>query len=143
MLDGMAQIPPDMKAFNRALIEEWRANDGKLSGRMANSTLILLTTTGAKSGEARTVVVGYVRHGDRLLAIASDNGAPKHPDWYFNLLATPTATVELGSEMFDVRVRTAGPDEREELGKLIPYLESQQKLTKREIPIVVLERMRT
>jgi deazaflavin-dependent oxidoreductase (nitroreductase family) len=110
---------------------------------MANSTLILLTTTGAKSGEARTVVVGYVRHGDRLLAIASDNGAPKHPDWYFNLLATPTATVELGSEMFDVRVRTAGPDEREELGKLIPYLESQQKLTKREIPIVVLERMRT
>jgi deazaflavin-dependent oxidoreductase (nitroreductase family) len=143
MLVGMAQIPPDMKAFNRALIEEWRANDGKLSGRMAKSQLILLTTTGAKSGKPHTAVMGYVRHGDRLLAIASNNGAPRHPDWYFNLLATPTATVELGSEMFDVRVRTAGPDEREELGQLIPYFESQQKVTEREIPIVVLERIGT
>jgi deazaflavin-dependent oxidoreductase (nitroreductase family) len=132
-----------MKEFNRALIEEWRANDGRLSGRMAKSQLILLTTTGAKSGEPRTTVLGYVRHGDRLLAIASDNGAPRHPDWYFNLLATPTATVELGAEMFDVRAMTASPDEREELGRLIPYLESQQKLTKREIPIVVLERIGT
>jgi deazaflavin-dependent oxidoreductase (nitroreductase family) len=136
-------IPPDMREFNRKLIEEWRANDGRLSGRMAKSQLILLTTTGAKSGEPRTTVIGYVRHGDRLLGIASDNGAPKHPNWYFNVVATPTATVELGSEMFDVRVRTAGPDEREELGKMIPYLESQQKLTEREIPIVVLERIET
>jgi deazaflavin-dependent oxidoreductase (nitroreductase family) len=87
--------------------------------------------------------MGYVRHGDRLLAIASNNGAPRHPDWYFNLLATPTATVELASEMFDVRARTAGPDEREELAKLIPYLATQQKLTEREIPIVVLERIGT
>src|SRR5260370_25996644 len=85
--------------------------------------------------------VGDVRHGDRLLAIASNNGAPRHPDWSFTLLATPTATVELGSEMFDVRVWTAGPEEREELGRLIPYFESQQKLTEREIPIVVLERI--
>jgi deazaflavin-dependent oxidoreductase (nitroreductase family) len=143
MLVGMAQIPPDMKAFNRALIEEWRANDGKLSGRMAKSQLILLTTTGAKSGQPHTAVMGYVRHGDRMLAIASNNGAPKHPDWYFNLVATPTATVELGSEMFDVRVRTAGPDERDELGRMIPYFADQQKLTKREIPIVVLERIGT
>ena len=143
MLVGMAQIPPDMKAFNRALIEEWRANDGKLSGRMAKSQLILITTTGAKSGQPHTAVMGYVRHGDRLLAIASNNGASKHPDWYFNLLATPTATVELGAEKFDVRVRTADTDEREELGRLIPYFESQQKLTEREIPIVVLERIGT
>jgi deazaflavin-dependent oxidoreductase (nitroreductase family) len=85
--------------------------------------------------------MGYVRHGDGLLAIASNNGAARHPDWYFNLLAAPTATVELGPEKFDVRVRTAGPDEREELGRLIPYFESQQKLTEREIPIVVLERI--
>jgi deazaflavin-dependent oxidoreductase (nitroreductase family) len=110
---------------------------------MAKSQLILLTTTGAKSGQPHTAVLGYVHHGDRLLAIASNNGAPRHPDWYFNLLAAPTATVELGSDMFDVRVRTAGPEEREELGKLIPYLESQQKLTKREIPVVVLERIGT
>jgi deazaflavin-dependent oxidoreductase (nitroreductase family) len=136
-------IPPDMREFNRALIEEWRANDGRLSGRMATSQLILLTTTGAKSGEPRTTVVGYVRHADRLVVIASDNGAPNHPAWYFNLLATPTATVELGADMFDVRARTAGLDEREELGQLIPYLETQQNLTEREIPIVVLERIGT
>jgi len=110
---------------------------------MAKSQLILLTTTGAKSGQSHTAVMGYMRHGNRLLAIASNNGAPRHPDWYFNLLATPTATVELGSEMFDVRASTAGPDEREDLGRLIPYLESQQKLTEREIPIVVLERIET
>src|SRR5260370_39590433 len=109
----------DRKAFKRAFIEEWRATDGQLSGRLAKSQLIPLTTTGATSGQPHTAVMGYVRHGDRLLAIASNNGAPRHPDWYFNLLAPPTATVELGSEMFDVRVWTAGPEEREELGRLI------------------------
>jgi deazaflavin-dependent oxidoreductase (nitroreductase family) len=132
-----------MKAFNRALIEEWRANDGRLSGPMAGRNLILITTTGARSGEPRTTVLGFGRHGDRLVAIASNNGAPAHPAWYVNLLANPTATVELGAEMFEVRARTAGPDEREELAKAVPYLESQQKLTKREIPIVVLERIGT
>lgn len=132
-----------MKAFNRALIEEWRANDGRLSGPMAGRSLILLTTTGARSGEPRTTVLGFGRHGDRLVAIASNNGAPAHPAWYVNLLANPTATVELGAEMFEVRARTASPDEREEFAKAVPYLESQQKLTKREIPIVVLERIET
>jgi deazaflavin-dependent oxidoreductase (nitroreductase family) len=132
-----------MKAFNRALIEEWRANDGRLSGPMAGRNLILLTTTGARSGEPRTTVLGFGRHGDRLVAIASNNGAPAHPAWYVNLLANPTATVELGAEMFEVRARTASPDEREEFSKAVPYLESQQKLTKREIPIVVLERIET
>ena len=133
-------IPQDMKAFNRALIEEWRANNGKLSGRMAGRKLILLTTTGARSGEPRTAVLAFGRHGDTIVAIASNNGAPAHPAWYFNLLAHPIATVELGPDTFDVRARTAGPEEREALAKAVPYLESQQQLTEREIPIVVLER---
>lgn len=139
--ESKPQIPTDMKAFNRKLIEEWRANGGQLSGRMAGRNLIILTTTGVKSGEPRAIVLGFGRQGDRLVVIASNNGAPADPAWYRNLQAAPTATVELGEEMFDVRARTSSPEEREELAKVVPYLESQQKLTKREIPIVVLERI--
>jgi deazaflavin-dependent oxidoreductase (nitroreductase family) len=136
-------IPPDMKAFNRALIEEWRANKGQLGGRMAGRNLILLTTTGARSGEPRTVVLAFGRQGRNIVAIASDNGAPTHPAWYFNLLERPTATVELGPDKFEVRARTAKPKERAALAKVVPYLESQQQLTEREIPIIVLERVET
>jgi deazaflavin-dependent oxidoreductase (nitroreductase family) len=136
-------IPADMKAFNRALIAEWRANNGQLRGQMAGRNLILLTTTGARSGEPRTVVLAFGRHGDTIVAIASNNGAPAHPAWYINLLARPTATVELGPAKFGVRARTAKPHERAELAKVVPYLERQQQLTEREIPIVVLERVDT
>jgi deazaflavin-dependent oxidoreductase (nitroreductase family) len=136
-------IPPDMKAFNRALIDEWRAHNGQLSGRMAGRNLILLTTTGARSGEPRTVVLAFGRHGGDIVAIASNNGAASHPAWYLNLLERPAATVELGTDRFDVRARTAKPEERAALGRAVPYLESQQQLTEREIPIVVLERVET
>lgn len=134
------QIPQDMKAFNRKVIEEFRANQGKLSGPMAKSSVILLTTTGRKTGEQRTVVVGHGKDGDRYVVIASNNGAPEHPLWYQNLLANPKATVEVGPEKFEARARTARPDEREQLVPVVPYIKSQQELTSREIPIVVLER---
>ncbi len=138
----MGTMPPDMKAFNRKVIEEWRANGGRLSGPLAKSQLILLTTIGARSGEPRTVVIGYRPHGDELVAIASADGAPNDPAWYRNLLANNrTATVELGADKFEVRARTARPDEREEYAKLVDYLEGQQKRTQREIPIVVFERI--
>jgi deazaflavin-dependent oxidoreductase (nitroreductase family) len=134
------QIPTDMNAFNRKLIEEFRANRGQLSGQMAGRTLVLLTTTGAKSGKERTAVLGFGKDGDRYVVIASGNGAPSHPAWYRNLLARPIATVEVGPDKFKVRARTARPDEREALKPLVPYIEQQQTLTTREIPIVVLER---
>ena len=130
-----------MKAFNRAVIAEHRANGGKLSGPMAGRTVLLLTTTGARSGEPRTTVLGYGGSGGRYVVIASNNGAPSHPAWYLNLLANPIATVEVGPEKFQARASTAPPEEREELAKLVPYLESQQKLTDRHIPLVVLERV--
>jgi deazaflavin-dependent oxidoreductase (nitroreductase family) len=129
-----------MKAFNRKLIEEFRANRGKLSGPMAGRTLMLLTTTGARSGKERTVVLGFGKDGDRYVVIASGNGAPAHPAWYLNLQARPIATVEVGPDKFKVRARTAGPDERGPLKHLVPYIEQQQTLTSREIPIVVLDR---
>jgi deazaflavin-dependent oxidoreductase (nitroreductase family) len=133
-------IPADMKAFNAKLIAEFRAN-GQFSGDMAGRSILILTTTGARSGKPRSVVLGYGRHRDRLVVLASDNGAPKAPAWYHNLLAQPTATIELaGLERFEVRATTAGPDEREELAKAVPYLKQQQSLTKREIPIIVFER---
>lgn len=134
-------IPTDMKAYNRALIAEHRANAGKLSGPLAGSSILLLTTTGARSGQPRTTVLGYRRAGGLYIVIASGNGAPSDPSWYVNLLATPVATAEVGPEKFDVRASTAGPDEREELAKVVPYFESQQKLTSRQIPIVKLERV--
>src|SRR2546427_8754030 len=134
------QIPTDMKAFNRKLIEEFRANRGQLSGQMAGRSLLLLSTTGAKSRQGRTVVLGFGKDGSRYVVIASGNGAPKHPAWYVNLQANPIATVEVGPDKVKVRARTALPNERARLTPLVPYVESQQKLTSREIPIVVLER---
>lgn len=135
-------IPADMKAFNAKLIADLRANHGQFSGDMAGRGLLILTTTGARSGEPRAVVLGYGRHGDQLVVLASDNGAPMAPAWYHNLLAHPTATIELaGPERFEVRATTARPEQRDELATALPYLSQQQSLTTRELPIVVFERV--
>jgi len=133
-------IPSDMKAFNDKVIADFRAHQGQFTGSMAGRSVLILTTTGARSGKERTAVLGYGRDGDRLVVIASANGAPVAPNWYHNLLAHPIATVELGPEPFKVRARTARPEERDDLAKALPYLKQQQGLTERELPIVVLER---
>ena len=130
-----------MNAVNRAVIDEFRANQGKLSGPLAKSQVLLLTTRGAQSGEERTVVIGYRPYGAAYAVIASNNGAPKAPAWFHNLVAEPTATVEVGAEKFKARARVAEPQERAELARRIEYLEAQQAKTEREIPIVVLERI--
>jgi deazaflavin-dependent oxidoreductase (nitroreductase family) len=127
-----------MRDFNQAVITEFRANGGKLSGQLANSSLILLTTTGARSGLERTMPLGYVRDGERLVVIAANAGAAAHPDWYYNLLANPQVMVELGSERFPARASVAEGAERERLASLVPYLPVQQEKTSREIPVVVL-----
>ena len=132
-----------MRALNRQIIQEFRATRGQLSGRMAGSQLMLLTTTGARSGEPRTAVVGYRKSGDIFVVIASDNGAAANPAWYVNLLANPNATVEVGPEKLNVRARTVKGKERDRLAKLVEYLEPQQKLTARKIPVVALERVKS
>ena len=130
-----------MKAFNEKLIAEFRANGGKLtSGPFAGNSPLLLTTTGATSGVPRTVVLGFRRDGDLLLAIASNNGNDVAPHWYRNLQGNPAAIVEMGSDRFEVRARTATAEERRRLAPKIDYLERQQALTKREIPIVIFEK---
>lgn len=133
------QMPQDMRAFNEALIAEFRANGGKLSGRLAGSSLLLLTTTGVRSGQPRVTPLGYVRDGARYAVIAANAGAPAHPDWYHNLLAHPRVVVEVGAERFDATARVATGAERERLIAAIPYFAPQQVKTTREIPVVVLE----
>ena len=133
------QMPQDMKAFNRKLIEEFRASHGQLSGPMAGRQLMLLTTRGARSGKEHTVVIGYRPDGDMYVVIASDNGAADDPDWYRNLLKDPVATAEVGPKKVKVRARTTSGGESERLGALVEYLPDQQKLTQRHIPVVVLE----
>lgn len=130
-----------MREFNRGVIEEFRANGGRLTGRLANSSLILLTTMGAKSGLERTIPLGFVRDGERLVTIAANAGAEAHPDWYRNLLAHPLVTVELGSERFQARASIAEGAERERLAGMVPYLPAQQEKTSRQIPIVILTRV--
>jgi deazaflavin-dependent oxidoreductase (nitroreductase family) len=134
-------VPVDMKAFNQKVVEEFRANNGRLSGPLEKSQLILLTTKGARSGREHTVVIGYRPHGQAFAVIASNNGAPGSPAWYHNLMADPTATVEVGADRFKARARVAQLDERAELARKIEYFAQQQAKTEREIPIVVLERI--
>ena len=88
-----------------------------------------------------TATYGYRPYGEHLAVIASNNGAEKSPSWFFNLLANPVATVEVGPNKFQVRARVSGPEERPRLGAIIDYLEQQQALTSRQIPVVVLERL--
>src|SRR5437870_6838390 len=136
----------ERKDWNTKIIEEFRANEGKVGGVFANTPLLLLHHTGAKSGEVRVNPLAYGTDGDdRLVVFASKGGAPTNPDWYHNLKANPQATVEVGTDSFDVRARVAEGDERQRLWdrqtKRAPGFADYQKMTKRPIPVVVLERV--
>src|SRR5437764_6425100 len=135
MAQERPQVPADMKEFNRKLIDEFRASKGNMTGPMAGRQILLLTTTGRRSGEPRTVVIGYRPSGEAMVVIASNNGAPGDPHWYRNLQKSRQATVEVGDKKFDVHARTTEGEERERMGALIDYLERQQALTGREIPV--------
>jgi deazaflavin-dependent oxidoreductase (nitroreductase family) len=132
----------DQNEYNRKLIEDFRANKG--AGPFAGRPLLLLTTTGAKSGLRRTTPMMYVPDGDRLLVIASNAGAPAHPDWYHNLLAHPEVAVEVGADTFGARAVVLEGTERQQLWDRIVasypfFIEHQAKIT-REIPVIALER---
>jgi deazaflavin-dependent oxidoreductase (nitroreductase family) len=131
--------------FNQQLIEQFRANGGKIvSGMFTGAPLLLLTTTGARSGKPRTTPLAYTRDGDRMVIIASKGGAPTNPDWYHNLVANPTATVEVGGETFPVRAEIPEDGERDRLydqmAAQMPNFAEYQQQTNRRIPVVTLER---
>lgn len=135
----------DLNALNQKVITEFRANQGKVGGQYANRPLLLLTTTGAKSGRALTRPLAYTREGERLVVIASFGGGPKNPSWYHNLVANPEATVEVGSERFRVRATVPTGEERQRLynrqAEQMPAFAEYQKKTTRQIPVIVLTRI--
>ena len=130
--------------FNRNVIEEFRGNNGKVSGPFEKSPLVLLTTTGAKSGKQHITPVVYTKDGDNIVVIASMGGAPKSPAWYHNLVAHPEVTVELPGETYTAKARVTEGEERERLFRaqadLMPNFDDYQRKTTRVIPVVVLER---
>jgi deazaflavin-dependent oxidoreductase (nitroreductase family) len=136
---------PEVTDWNRAVIDEFRANGGKVGGQFAGAPLLILTTTGAKSGKQRTHPLVYLPDGDRLIVFASKGGAPTSPDWYHNLVANPTATVELGNETFDVKATVLTGEERDRIfakqAEHMPGFAEYQAKTTRTIPVVVLERI--
>jgi F420H(2)-dependent quinone reductase len=126
---------------NKGVVETFRANGGRVEGW---GPLILLTTTGAKSGQPRIAPLMLVEEEDRILAVASKGGFPKHPDWYLNLLAHPEVTVEVGSEKFTTTAKILSGDERAKAFKraveVYPDYAEYQMKTKRELPVIALER---
>ena len=136
---------PEVSEWNRAIIDEFRANGGKVGGQFAGAPLLLLNTTGAKSGKQRTNPMMYLADGDRLLVFASKAGAPTNPDWYHNLVAHPTATVEVGEETFAVKAAEVTGAERDRLyakqAELYPGFAEYEEKTDRKIPVVALERV--
>jgi deazaflavin-dependent oxidoreductase (nitroreductase family) len=136
----MAEMPKDLQEANRRTIEEFRAAGRKLDGR----ALLLLTTTGAKTGRPRTNPMMYVEIDGRRLVIASNAGAPKHPDWYRNLVANPSVTVECDGEEYAATASpTTGADRDElfaEIVRRFPFFGDHQAGVERTIPVVELVR---
>jgi deazaflavin-dependent oxidoreductase (nitroreductase family) len=140
------QIPDTetINAFNKGIVDEFRANGGKVGGQFANADLLLLTTTGAKSGQPRVSPLAYFRIDGKLIIIGSFAGAPVSPAWVHNLRANPQAHVEVGTDEFDVTARELPPAEREALfGKVsaaAPGFAEYQAKTSRVIPLFELHR---
>ena len=132
----------DVKEINRRVIEQFRAG-GEVEG-MHRDRLVLLTTVGARTGQRRTTPMMFHRDGDRLLVIASNAGAPRHPDWYRNLVAHPQVTVEVGDEVYDAVATPTRGAQRQRLWTMLkqryPFFADHEAKTDRTIPVVALTR---
>lgn len=142
----MAQEFPDtnsIKAFNQTVAEEFRANDGKVGGQFEGADLLLLTTTGAKSGQSRVSPLAYFRVDGKLIVIGSFAGADVNPGWVHNLRANPSAQVEIGNDSSDVTARELPSAERDDLFSRIaaasPGFAGYQAKTRRVIPVFELQ----
>jgi len=135
----MSTSPQD---FNARIIDEFRANQGRVGGPFEGSTLLLLHHVGARSGANRVNPLVYNRDGDRYVIFASKAGAPTNPDWYHNLKAHPDVTIEVGSETIAVRAAEASGEERDRLFRAqterSPQFAEYQSKTERVIPVIVL-----
>lgn len=133
----------DMNDFNAAIIEEFRANAGKVGGPFEGASMVLLHTTGAKSGQERVSPLVYQDLGDAVAIFASKGGAPDNPDWFHNVVANPDVTAEVGAETRSYRARVAEGDERERIWsaqkEIAPGFAEYEAKTTRVIPVVVLD----
>jgi len=129
--------------WNKKIIDEFRANAGKVGGQFAGAPLLLLHTTGAKSGKARINPMMYLADGEDHVVFASKAGAPTNPDWYHNLVANPRASIEVGEQTLNVVARVAEGETRERLWsrqkELYPGFADYEAKTTRQIPVVILE----
>ncbi len=134
----------DWNDWDCRIIEEFRANGGNVGGQFAGVPLLLLTTTGAKSGEPRISPLAYLSEGGRIYVFAGNRGAPTNPGWYHNLVAHPDVMVEVGTEKFEARATVVESAEGNRLGSIqvqnIPALAELQAKITRKVPVVLLER---
>jgi len=131
--------------WNRKIIDEFRENDGRVGGNFEGAPILLLHSTGARSGAVRVNPMMYQRLGPTAVAVfASKGGAPENPAWYHNLVAHPDASVEIGTETFLVRARVADAQERAPIWEKqkadYPGFADYEHRTARQIPVVILER---
>jgi deazaflavin-dependent oxidoreductase (nitroreductase family) len=136
---------PEVNDFNQQVIDEFRKNQGVVGGPFKGAPLVLLTTTGARTGQARThPVMAQVDDDGVLYVFASKGGAPTNPDWYRNLVSNPAVHVEFGTDSFDARAEPVTGDLRDEIysrqAEAFPAFAEYQQKTSRVIPVVALRR---
>jgi len=135
----------ERQQFNQKIIEEFRANGGNVGGPFKGAPMVLLTVKGAKSGKTYTIPLVYSRDGARYVIIASMAGAPNNPDWFHNVKANPNVTLEIGKEKFQAKATITSGAERERLfnaqAAILPVFNDYKAKTKRQIPVIALERM--
>jgi deazaflavin-dependent oxidoreductase (nitroreductase family) len=131
---------------NKAIIEEFRANAGQVGGFFTGKTLLILHTIGAKSGQERVNPVAYTTDAERFVIIASKGGAPTNPGWYYNILAHPLLSVEVGTETFKVQATVAVEPERtrlyDRMVEMMPGFAEYRQKTTRGIPVIILTRLK-
>jgi deazaflavin-dependent oxidoreductase (nitroreductase family) len=138
----LAPVVADVNDFNAKIIEDFRANGGKVGGPFDGAPVVLLTTTGARSGAVRTNPLVYLPDGDRIIVFASKGGAPTNPAWYHNLKAHPIVTVEVGRETKQLRAVEVTGEERDRLyaeqARRFPGFAEYEAKTERRIPVIAL-----
>jgi len=137
-------VQPDISLIGDAHVKVYRETNGEQGYLWNGAPILLLTTTGRTSAEPRTSALIFGRDGDDLLLVASQGGAPTHPNWYHNLTANPDVEVQVQGDVFPATARTASDDEKARLWSIMtdvwPNYDSYQERTERQIPVVVLTR---
>jgi deazaflavin-dependent oxidoreductase (nitroreductase family) len=143
--DKLREDPRAVDELNQSVIQEFRANQGRVGGPLEGWPMLLLTMTGAKTGRTLVRPMCYSRDGDRIVVIASYGGAPHNPPWYYNLVANPIVTVEVGTDKFRARAAEVSGSERTRLfdaaARVLPMFADYQNKTRREIPVLTLTRI--